>query len=102
MKNVEKYQKIVNDNLKLNSKKEENFNKLQENIINDINLADKVKEEQNFKSEKMQNVILIKENDVKELEEAIEQIKSYENHDMKKSKDELKYNQDNTDINNIK
>ena len=95
LKNVEKYQKIVNDNLKLNSKKEENFNKLQENIINDINLADKVKEEQNFKSEKMQNVILIKENDVKELEEAIEQIKSYENHDMKKSKDELKYKVEN-------
>ena len=91
LQNVHKYQKIVNDNMNLNSKKDEDFNKLKEDIFNDINLVQKVKDEQIFKNEKIQNKISIKENEVKELEDAIEQLKAYENIDMKKSKDDLQY-----------
>ena len=90
IQNVKKYQKIVNDNTNLNSKKEEDFNKLKEDIFNDINLVQKVKEEQDYKNEKIQNKISIKENEVKELEETIKQLKAYENIDMKKAKDDLK------------
>ena len=95
LQNVHKYQKIVNDNMNLNSKKEEDFNKLKEDIFNDINLVQKVKDEQIFKNEKIQNKISIKENDIKELEDAIEQLKAYENIDMKKAKDDLKYKVEN-------
>ena len=95
LQNVHKYQKIVNDNMNLNSKKEGDFNKLKEHIFNDINLVQKVKDEQILKKERIQNKISIKENEVKELEDAIEQLKNYENIDMKKSKDDLQYKVEN-------
>mgnify|MGYP006916099589 FL=1 len=90
IKNISKYQKIVNDNNKVNDKKEEDFHKLNQAITNDIKLVQKVKEKQDFNSEKIQKEIAEKEFIVKELEEKIKQLQTYKNNDMKLSKNDIK------------
>ena len=90
IKNVSKYQKIVNDNMKVNDKKEEDFHKLNQAITDDIKLVQKVKEKQDFNSEKIQKEISEKEFIVKELEEKIRQLQAYKNNDMKLSKNDIK------------
>ena len=90
IKNISKYQKIVNDNNKVNDKKEEDFHKLNQAITNDIKLVQKIKEKQDFNSEKIQKEIAEKEFIVKELEEKIKQLQAYKNNDMKLSKNDIK------------
>ena len=90
IKNISKYQKIVNDNNKVNDKKEEDFHKLNQAITNDIKLVQKIKEKQDFNSEKIQKEIAEKEFIVKELEEKIKQLQTYKNNDMKLSKNDIK------------
>ena len=90
IRNLQKYQKIVNDNMMLYDKREEKFQKLDKKIIKDIKLVQKVKDEQDLNNDKVQNIINVKENKLKELEENVRKLKSYKNTDLKLSKIELK------------
>ena len=90
IKNVNKYQKIIKYNMNINEQEEEKFQELNQKIIDDIKIAEKVEENQNMTNEKVQNKIYDKENEVKELEEKVRELKAYKNTDLKTSKDELK------------
>ena len=90
IKNINKYQKIIKYNMNINKEEEEKFQELNQKISEDIKLAEKVEEKQNMTNEKVQNKIYDKENEVKELEERVKELKAYKNTDLKTSKDELK------------
>ena len=46
--NLKKYQKIVSDNMTLDNEKEENFVKLKQQILSDIQLVEDIKENQDL------------------------------------------------------
>ena len=88
--NIKKYQKIVNDNIEQNEKKEFGYNILKKKIFNDIKLVQKINSSQDSNIEKLTNEIKHKELEIKNLEEKIQQLKEYENVDIQSSKEELK------------
>ena len=88
--NINKYQKIIKYNMNINDIEEEKFKELNNKIIHDIELVQKVEEKQNNTNERMQNKINEKENEIRELEERIKELQAYENTDLKNSKDKLR------------
>ena len=90
IQNIYKYQKIIQYNMNINDKEEEKYSELNKEILNDIDLVQKVESQQNLTKVKIQAEISQKENEIKELEDIIEGLKAYKNTDFKTSKDELK------------
>ena len=88
--NLKKYQKIVSDNMNLDTKKEENFMKLKSQILKDIQLVEQVKDNQNMSNEILQNQINEKENEIKELESQVKKLKDYQDNGIQISKNKLK------------
>ena len=87
--NVGKYQKIVNDNLTKSDKKNNNYDELNKKIDKDIQLIDKVIEKQYQDNKKLDNEIIMKEKEVKSLEEQLKELKEYNNSDMDEYKKEI-------------
>ena len=90
IQNIYKYQKIIQYNMNINDKEEEKYSELNKEILNDIDLVQKVESQQNLTKVKIQAEISQKEKEIKELEDIIEGLKAYKNTDFKTSKDELK------------
>ena len=87
---IKRYQKIVNDNIAQNDKKEKGYNILRRKIFNDIKLIQKINSNQESINEKLIDEIKQKEIEIKNLEDKIQKLKDYENVDMQESKKELK------------
>ena len=88
--NLKKYQKIVSDNMTLDNEKEENFVKLKQQILSDIQLVEDIKENQDLTNEQLQEQINKKENEIKVLELEAQKLKDYKNNEIQISKDKLK------------
>ena len=71
-------------------KQEKDFNILKNKIFNEMNLVQQINMNQNINIENLENEINQKDVEITKLKEIIENIKNYENIDMKKSKEELK------------
>ena len=90
IKNINKYQKIIKYNMNINDKEEEKIQELNKEISNDFKLAQKMEDKQNLMNEKLQIEKNEKENEVRKLQEIVDELKAYENTNLKFSKDELK------------
>ena len=88
--NVQKYQKIVNDNLTKTNKKDKNYEELNNKIDNDIRLINDVNSKQNIDNQKLEHEIMLKEKDVKILEDKVKQLKENNNSDLNEYKNEIK------------
>ena len=83
--NLKKYQKIINDNISQTLKKQKIYKILNKGVYNDIKLVQEINENQNMNSEKLDNIIKQKEEEIKLLEKKIKIAKEYE---IKRAKDE--------------
>ena len=88
--NVQKYQKIVNDNLTKAGKKDKNYEELNSKIDNDIILINEVNNKQKIDNQKLEHEIMLKEREVKILEDQIKQLKENNNSDLNEYKNEVK------------
>ena len=88
--NVQKYQKIVNDNLIKSSQKDKNYGELNKKIDNDIKIIDEVNNKQNIDNQKLEHEIMLKENEVKILQDQIKELKENNNSDLNEYKKEIK------------
>ena len=88
--NINKYQKILKYNTNINEKEEEKFQELNQEILNDIKLAQKMGKKQYLMNEKIQFEINEKENEVKKLQEKVDELKAYKKPNIEGSKDEIK------------
>ena len=90
LENIKRYQKIVNDNIAWNEKKEIEYNKLKNKLTNDLKLVQEINSNQNSNNERLMNEIMQKEYEIKHLKEQIQELKAHENKDMQTAKNELK------------
>jgi hypothetical protein len=88
--NLKKYQKIINDNISQTLKKQKIYKILNKGVYNDIKLVQEINENQNMNSEKLDNIIEQKEEEIKLLEEKIKELKRQENTERTLTKNELK------------
>ena len=87
--NLNKYQKIIDSNIFESFKKQNSYKTLIKGVYKDIKLVREIKVNQYINSEKLNNIIIQKEEEIKFLEEKIKEIKEKEITERTISKNEL-------------
>ena len=88
--NVGKYQKIVTDNLKKSEAKNKNYVDLDDKIDNDIKLIDQVNNKQAITNKNLEDIIKLKEKEIKILEEKLNELKESKDNNLNQYENDVK------------